>query len=187
MMGLQEISFWVAWFVAEGAFALLPSIAMSLIVVFGGVLNGANVLAVFLTLYLYALSMIAWSFMITAFFNAAKPAGVSGLLAILPLLPFFPLLSATDVTSPALFYMASLLSPTAVGLVMNEALHLQSIGSGLTLARLGTATRYSVLSCPHSSHLCAWGLCLAIQPGQAALRTHTFVAYQTCRFVCGVL
>ena len=120
---------------------------MAVLMVPGQILPLSNFFLIFLLLYLYGLSLIAFAFALTPFFNSAKVAGaVASLATILASILYIPL---TYVSPPsgAAMWATSLLSPVALALALGQAVVLEASGAGATFANVWSspvASGYSI-------------------------------------------
>lgn len=114
IMGLQSFAYQMSWFLVS--FLLFFWIAVSETVLSSGsFLSKSNPAIVFALFFLFSLSMITFSFLISVFFSNSKLASIVApvllFAAILPRFIFFT--TATD-EAYRQKYAASLLSPTAL-------------------------------------------------------------------------
>uniref|UniRef100_A0A4W4HCX6 ATP-binding cassette, sub-family A (ABC1), member 12 n=1 Tax=Electrophorus electricus TaxID=8005 RepID=A0A4W4HCX6_ELEEL len=80
MMGVKPISHFFAWFIESSIFILFTVIILTVILKAGAVLPKSDSFLIFLYLCDYGLSILAISFLISAFFNKTNIAGLSGSL-----------------------------------------------------------------------------------------------------------
>lgn len=114
MMGLKDGIFYISWFIA---YALQFAISSVIIVVctMDNLFKYSDKSLVFTYFFLFGLSAITLSFLISTFFSRAKTAVAVGTLSFLG--AFFPYYSVNDqAVSTILKVAASLLSPTAFAL-----------------------------------------------------------------------
>ncbi|KAI7740196.1 hypothetical protein M8C21_031110, partial [Ambrosia artemisiifolia] len=114
MMGLKDEIFHLSWFVT---YALQFAITAAIITVctMGTLFQYSDKSLVFMYFFLFGLSAIMLSFLISTFFTRAKSAVAVGTLAFLG--AFFPYYTVNDeAVSMVLKILASLLSPTAFAL-----------------------------------------------------------------------
>ena len=136
MMGVSSFAYLVAWCAAYAAMILITTLIMSILMVPGKILPLSNFFLIFLLLYLYGLSLIAFAFALTPFFNNAKIAGaVASLSTILVSLVFLPLTLVQPPSGDAM-WAASLLSPVALALVLGQAVALEAAGIGATFSSI---------------------------------------------------
>ncbi|KAJ9543250.1 hypothetical protein OSB04_022957 [Centaurea solstitialis] len=114
MMGLKDEIFHVSWFIT---YALQFAVSSGIITVctMGTLFKYSDKSLVFMYFFLFGLSAIMLSFLISTFFTRAKSAVAVGTLAFLG--AFFPYYTVNDeAVSMVLKILASLLSPTAFAL-----------------------------------------------------------------------
>ena len=88
MMGMRRSSFVLSWFITYACIMFVTVIIVTLIVTLGPVLPQANYLVIFLLIFFYCLSTIAFAFLLSPLFKNPKVAGGVGsflwsLLAVL--------------------------------------------------------------------------------------------------------
>jgi ABC-type multidrug transport system fused ATPase/permease subunit len=80
MMGLANWIHWMAWFIKELSFMLIPVIVMTLIAVFGEVFRRSDGLIIFIFFFAFLLSGISFLFMLSTFFSTARLGMICGYL-----------------------------------------------------------------------------------------------------------
>ena len=119
MMGLRTAAFWLSWFITYALTLLVTTIVVTIISSVANLYKLANPFIIFLLIFLYGLSVITFSFMLTPFFNKATVAGAVGSLATIAFTAlYFPvtLLPTSAVTK----WFLSLLSPVALALSLSQ-------------------------------------------------------------------
>ncbi|KAA8517124.1 hypothetical protein F0562_017417 [Nyssa sinensis] len=114
MMGLKDDVFYLSWFIT---YALQFAISSSIMTVctMGTLFKYSDKSVVFMYFFLFGLSAIMLSFLISTFFSRAKTAVAVGTLSFLG--AFFPYYTVNDQAVPMILkVIASLLSPTAFAL-----------------------------------------------------------------------
>uniref|UniRef100_A0A803P6X4 ABC transporter domain-containing protein n=1 Tax=Cannabis sativa TaxID=3483 RepID=A0A803P6X4_CANSA len=114
MMGLKDEIFYLSWFIV---YSLQFAVSSAIIVVctMGSLFKYSDKTVVFTYFFLFGLSAITLSFLISTFFSRAKTAVAVGTLSFLG--GFFPYYSVDDqAVSMILKVVSSLLSPTAFAL-----------------------------------------------------------------------
>ncbi|XP_059646285.1 ABC transporter A family member 1 isoform X5 [Cornus florida] len=114
MMGLKDEIFYFSWFIT---YALQFAISSGIITVctIGTLFKYSDKSVVFMYFFLFGLSAIMLSFLISTFFTRAKTAVAVGTLSFLG--AFFPYYTVNDQAVPMMLkIIASLLSPTAFAL-----------------------------------------------------------------------
>lgn len=114
MMGLKDHVFYLSWFITY-AIQFAVSAAIITICTMNSIFQYSDKSVVFTYFFIFGLSAIMLSFLITTFFSSAKTAVAVGTLSFLG--AFFPYYTVIDETIPmAGKVVASLLSPTAFAL-----------------------------------------------------------------------
>ncbi|KAF5903388.1 ATP-binding cassette sub-family A member 12, partial [Clarias magur] len=113
MMGVTPISHFLAWFIESATFLIFTVIIMTIILKSSGILPKTDPIILFLYLSDNALSILAISFLVSAFFDKTNVAGLSGsLLYVICFFPFIVVLCLEDNLSIFVKTMLSLFSPT---------------------------------------------------------------------------
>ncbi|XP_040004739.1 ATP-binding cassette sub-family A member 12 [Xiphias gladius] len=119
MMGVNPLSHFFAWFLECAAYLVVTIFILTLVLKFGGVLPYSDGFLLFLYLCDYGLSILAFSYLVSSFFDKTYIAGLSGsLLYILCFFPFIVVMawetnltfsqkSALSIFSPTCFSYAS--------------------------------------------------------------------------------
>ncbi len=134
MMGMGEISLFAAWYITY--IIIFTFVAILVVIVTGSNIFGrSDGFLMFLVFWLFGVSSVALCFLISAFFSRSKLAAVVG--TVLYIAAFFPYYNLNDPLKPyAGKAAASLLSPTAFGLVMDVLATLESNDVGLQWSNL---------------------------------------------------
>ncbi|XP_060598294.1 ATP-binding cassette sub-family A member 2-like [Ruditapes philippinarum] len=74
MMGLSDSVHWWAWFITAAVQMTVTVVTLTLMLYYGSVLSHSNPVIVFMFLEMFALSSIAFSFLIDSMFSRAKLA-----------------------------------------------------------------------------------------------------------------
>lgn len=93
MMGVNTLSHFFAWFVECFIYLLVTIIIMTLVLKHGKILPNSNGFLIFLYLCDYGLSILAFSYLVSSFFDKTYIAGLSG--SLLYILCFFPFIIVT--------------------------------------------------------------------------------------------
>lgn len=72
IMGLREMVFWCSWFNIYAAYAIVLSLASTIILYLLGVFNNTSWVLIFLLVFLYSITVIFFSFMISPFFDKSR-------------------------------------------------------------------------------------------------------------------
>lgn len=140
IMGLRTWVYWVSWFIKAALFLLISVILMTIIAVAGKVTQNSNGFAVFLFLFLYALSVIALAFFFSTLFNSSSvAASASGLLFFATYIPYFFLQNSYETTSVSAKFASCLLPTTCMGIGANILSQFESSGAGLQLSELNVS------------------------------------------------
>ncbi|CAJ1079858.1 uncharacterized protein abca12 [Xyrichtys novacula] len=108
MMGVNPLSHFLAWFLESAAFLLVTIIILTLIMKFGGILPHSDGFILFLYLCNYGLSILAFSYLVSSFFDKTFIAGLSG--SLLYILCFFPFIIVMAIERTLTFSQKSILS-----------------------------------------------------------------------------
>ncbi|XP_051937575.1 glucosylceramide transporter ABCA12 [Hippocampus zosterae] len=108
MMGVNPLSHFVAWFLDCAAHLMVTVIILTLILKHGGILVHSNGFILFLYLCDYGLTVLAFSFLISSFFDKTSIAGLSG--SLLYIICFFPFIVVMAVESSLNIFEKSALS-----------------------------------------------------------------------------
>ncbi|PIA53512.1 hypothetical protein AQUCO_00900239v1, partial [Aquilegia coerulea] len=114
MMGLKDEIFYLSWFITY-LIQFAVSSAVITVCTMGSLFKYSDKSVVFVYFFLFGLSAIMLSFLISTFFSRAKTAVAVGTLSFLG--AFFPYYTVSDADTPMILkIMASFLSPTAFAL-----------------------------------------------------------------------
>ena len=121
IMGMSDIAYWFSWFATYAVITLVAVLIMNAIIIPGGLLGGSNFVVMVIIFYLFSLSIIMFSFLLTPFFKVAKTAGIvtSILTPVLGVIAI-PLISAG--VADSVKWALSLFSPTAFALVISQVM-----------------------------------------------------------------
>eukprot|EP00759_Apiculatamorpha_spiralis_P010337 PhF_6_TR17090/c0_g1_i1/m.26263/K05643/ABCA3; ATP-binding cassette, subfamily A (ABC1), member 3 len=81
IMGLDKTSLYLSWLLTYAILMFLSSLAVTLIIV-GTFFNHTSFLLVFMFVYLFSMSLVGWSFLLSTFFSKAKIAATVAPLTI---------------------------------------------------------------------------------------------------------
>ncbi|XP_036065527.1 uncharacterized protein abca12 isoform X2 [Oryzias melastigma] len=132
MMGVNPLSHFFAWFLECTAYLLLTTVVVTFVLKFGKILPNSDAFLVFLYLCDYGLSVIAFSYMVSSFFNKTYIAGLSG--SLLYILAFFPFIVVLALESDLSFYLKSglsLFSPTCFSYASQYVSRFETQGEGV--------------------------------------------------------
>uniref|UniRef100_A0A8B9KF90 ABC transporter domain-containing protein n=1 Tax=Astyanax mexicanus TaxID=7994 RepID=A0A8B9KF90_ASTMX len=134
MMGLYDTSFWLSWGLLYAALVTTMSVLMAVIAIWTPLFSNSNFLIIFLLIFLYGISTIFFSFMLTPLFKKPKFASTMGsmLTLVFGCLSLFTVLMR-DFPQSAVWLLC-LLSPSAfsIGIVV----YLEAQGDGAVFSTL---------------------------------------------------
>lgn len=107
MMGVNPISHFFAWFLECATYLLMTIIILTLVLKYGGILPNSDGFLLFLYLCDYGLSILAFSFLVSSFFDKTYIAGLSG--SLLYILSFFPYIVVMALETGLTFSQKSIL------------------------------------------------------------------------------
>uniref|UniRef100_H3B6E5 ATP binding cassette subfamily A member 5 n=1 Tax=Latimeria chalumnae TaxID=7897 RepID=H3B6E5_LATCH len=107
MMGLCSSAFWFSWGFLYLGLVFVMSILMSVIATFSPLFPHSSCFVIFLLIFLYGVSLISFSFMLSPLFKKSKAAGTFGYFFIL-IFAFFSsfLVLAEDVPKPLVWSLS---------------------------------------------------------------------------------
>uniref|UniRef100_A0A8C8JC93 Cholesterol transporter ABCA5 n=1 Tax=Oncorhynchus tshawytscha TaxID=74940 RepID=A0A8C8JC93_ONCTS len=121
MMGLYDSAFWLSWGLLYAALVTTMSILMSIIATYTALFPNSDFIVIFLLIFLYGISSIFFSFMLTPLFKKPKFASTVGsmLTVVFGCLSLFTVLMK-DFPQP-LVWVLCLLSPSAFSIGIAQA------------------------------------------------------------------
>uniref|UniRef100_A0A3B3IKP6 ATP binding cassette subfamily A member 12 n=1 Tax=Oryzias latipes TaxID=8090 RepID=A0A3B3IKP6_ORYLA len=132
MMGVNPLSHFFAWFLECTTYLLLTTVIVTIVLKFGKILPNSDAFLIFLYLCDYGLSVIAFSYMVSSFFDKTYIAGLSGsLLYILSFFPFIVVLALESELSVHLKSGLSLFSPTCFSYASQYVSRYETQGEGM--------------------------------------------------------
>nr|XP_054603018.1 glucosylceramide transporter ABCA12 isoform X2 [Nothobranchius furzeri] len=132
MMGVNPLSHFFAWFLECTAYLLLTIFILLIVLKCGNILPKSDGFLVFLYLCDYGLSIIAFSFLVSSFFDKTYIAGLSG--SLLYVLCFFPFIVVMALEGNLNFFQKSalsLFSPTCFSYACQYATRYEAQGEGI--------------------------------------------------------
>uniref|UniRef100_A0AAX7TPG7 ABC transporter domain-containing protein n=1 Tax=Astatotilapia calliptera TaxID=8154 RepID=A0AAX7TPG7_ASTCA len=130
MMGVNTLSHFFAWFVECFIYLLVTIIIMTLVLKHGKILPNSNGFLIFLYLCDYGLSILAFSYLVSSFFDKTYIAGLSG--SLLYILCFFPFIIVTALEgSLTLIQKSGLFSPTCFSYASQYMSRYEAQGEGI--------------------------------------------------------
>ncbi|CAL8304542.1 unnamed protein product [Lota lota] len=136
MMGLYDTAFWLSWGLLYAALVTSMSILMAVIATSTALFPNSDFLVIFLLVFLYGISSIFFSFMLTPLFKKPKFASTVGslLTVVFGCLSLFTVLM-NDFPQP-LVWLLCLLSPSAFSLGIAQVVYLEAQGDGAVFSTL---------------------------------------------------
>uniref|UniRef100_A0A8C2R134 ABC transporter domain-containing protein n=1 Tax=Capra hircus TaxID=9925 RepID=A0A8C2R134_CAPHI len=132
MMGVNSCSHFFAWLIESVGFLLITIVILIIILKFGNILPKTNGFILFLYFSDYSFSVIAMSYLISAFFNSTNIAALIGsLIYIIAFFPFIVLITVENELSYVIKVFMSLLSPTAFSYAGQYIARYEEQGIGL--------------------------------------------------------
>nr|XP_040033146.1 ATP-binding cassette sub-family A member 5 [Gasterosteus aculeatus aculeatus] len=138
MMGLYDTSFWLSWGLLYAALVTAMSFLMAIIATYTALFPNSDFLVVFFLIFLYGISSIFFSFMLTPLFKKPKFASTVGsmLTVVFGCLSLFTVLMK-DFPQP-LVWLLCLLSPTAFSVGIAQVVYLEAQGDGAVFSSLAS-------------------------------------------------
>ncbi|XP_044222425.1 glucosylceramide transporter ABCA12 [Thunnus albacares] len=132
MMGVNPLSHFFAWFLECAIYLVLTVIILTLVLKYGGILSHSDGFLLFLYLCDYSLSVLAFSYLVSSFFDKTYIAGLSGsLLYILCFFPFIVVMALETNLTLAQKSGLSLFSPTCFSYASQYISRYESQGEGI--------------------------------------------------------
>ncbi|TRY83021.1 hypothetical protein DNTS_007641 [Danionella cerebrum] len=137
MMGLYDSAFWLSWGLLYAALVTTMSILMAVIATCTPLFSNSNFFVIFLLIFLYGISSIFFSFMLTPLFKKPKFASTVGsmLTVVFGCLSLFTVL-IRDFPQSAVWLLC-LLSPSAFSIGIAQVVYLEAQGDGAVFSSLG--------------------------------------------------
>ncbi|XP_051958777.1 cholesterol transporter ABCA5-like [Xyrauchen texanus] len=138
MMGLYDSAFWLSWGLLYAALVTTMSILMAVIATCTPLFSNSNFFVIFLLIFLYGISSIFFSFMLTPLFKKPKFASTVGsmLTVVFGCLSLFTVLMKDFPQSGV--WLLCLLSPSAFSIGIAQVVYLEAQGDGAVLSSLGS-------------------------------------------------
>ncbi|KAF3704067.1 ATP-binding cassette sub-family A member 5 [Channa argus] len=136
MMGLYDTAFWLSWGLLYAALVTTMSILMSIIATYTELFPTSDFIVIFSLIFLYGISSIFFSFMLTPLFKKPKFASTVGsmLTVVFGCLSLFTVLMK-DFPQP-LVWVLCLLSPSAFSIGIAQVVYLEAQGDGAVFSSL---------------------------------------------------
>ncbi|XP_017279339.1 ATP-binding cassette sub-family A member 12 [Kryptolebias marmoratus] len=132
MMGVNPLSHFFAWFLECAAYLLVSIFVLTMVLKYGNILPQSDGFLLFLFLCNYGLSILAFSYLVSSFFDKTYIAGLSG--SLLYILFFFPFIVVLALESNLTFSQKSVLSlfsPTCFSYACQYVTRYESQGEGI--------------------------------------------------------
>ncbi|KAG1677981.1 ATP-binding cassette sub-family A member 2 [Nymphon striatum] len=141
MMGLTNAVHWLAWFITSFLQMSVTMVILTVLLKFGKVLTYSNAYLIFLTLEVFAIATITFSFLISVLYSKAKIAAASaGIIYFLTYVPYMYVAvreeAAHDHILSWLKFLTSLLSTSAFGLGAKYFAYYEIVGVGVQWSNL---------------------------------------------------
>ncbi|XP_008435868.1 cholesterol transporter ABCA5 isoform X1 [Poecilia reticulata] len=136
MMGLYDTAFWLSWGLLYAALVTAMSILMAIIATYTALFPNSDFFVVFSLIFLYGISSIFFSFMLTPLFKKPKFASTVGsmLTVVFGCMSLFTVLMR-DFPQP-LVWLLCLLSPSAFSIGIAQVVYLEAQGDGAVFSSL---------------------------------------------------
>uniref|UniRef100_A0A8D0CJU8 Cholesterol transporter ABCA5 n=1 Tax=Scleropages formosus TaxID=113540 RepID=A0A8D0CJU8_SCLFO len=136
MMGLYDSAFWLSWGLLYAALVTTMSVLMAIIATCTALFPNSDFLVIFLLIFLYGISSIFFSFMLTPLFKKPKFASTVGsmLTVVFGCLSLFTVLMKDF--PQALVWALCLLSPSAFSIGIAQVVYLEAQGDGAVFSTL---------------------------------------------------
>uniref|UniRef100_A0A3Q0SZ76 Cholesterol transporter ABCA5 n=1 Tax=Amphilophus citrinellus TaxID=61819 RepID=A0A3Q0SZ76_AMPCI len=136
MMGLYDTAFWLSWGLLYAALVTTMSILMAIIATYTALFPNSDFFVIFFLIFLYGISSIFFSFMLTPLFKKPKFASTVGsmLTVVFGCLSLFTVLMK-DFPQP-LVWLLCLLSPSAFSIGIAQVVYLEAQGDGAVFSSL---------------------------------------------------
>ncbi|XP_060944020.1 uncharacterized protein abca12 [Limanda limanda] len=132
MMGVNPLSHFFAWFVECTVYLGVTIIILTLVLKYGKILPSSDGFLLFLYLCDYGLSIVAFSFLVSSFFDKTYIAGLSGsLLYILSFFPFIVVMAMETNLTVSQKSALSLFSPTCFSYASQYVSRYEAQGEGI--------------------------------------------------------
>ncbi|XP_065818444.1 glucosylceramide transporter ABCA12 [Labrus bergylta] len=132
MMGVNPLSHFFAWFLECATYLVLTIFILTLVLKYGSILPHSDGFLLFLYLCDYGLSILAFSYLVSSFFDKTFIAGLSGsLLYILCFFPFIVVMAVETTLTLTQKSILSLFSPTCFSYASQYISRYESQGEGI--------------------------------------------------------
>uniref|UniRef100_A0AAR2L7N2 Cholesterol transporter ABCA5 n=1 Tax=Pygocentrus nattereri TaxID=42514 RepID=A0AAR2L7N2_PYGNA len=137
MMGLYDTAFWLSWGLLYAALVTTMSVLMAVIATWTPLFSNSNFLVIFLLIFLYGISTIFFSFMLTPLFKKPKFASTMGsmLTLVFGCLSLFTVLMR-DFPQPAVWVLCLLSPHILCSILCGIVVYLEAQGDGAVFSTL---------------------------------------------------
>ena len=119
IVGTSDIAYLLSWIITYAIIMLVAVLILNVITILGNIFSNSNYIVIVIICYLYGLSIITMSLMLTPFFKSAKSAGLFASLVTTIHATIAILLVLFEVSN-VVKWLLSLFSPTAFVLAFYE-------------------------------------------------------------------
>uniref|UniRef100_A0A3Q3R5P0 ABC transporter domain-containing protein n=1 Tax=Monopterus albus TaxID=43700 RepID=A0A3Q3R5P0_MONAL len=136
MMGLYNTAFWLSWGLLYAALVTTMSILMAIIATYTALFPNSDFFVIFFLIFLYGISSIFFSFMLTPLFKKPKFASTVGsmLTVVFGCLSLFTVLIKDFPQS--LVWLLCVFSPSAFSIGIAQVVYLEAQGAGAVFSSL---------------------------------------------------
>ena len=119
IVGTSDIAYLLSWFITYAVIMLVAVLILNVITILGNIFSNSNYIVIVIICYLYGLSIITMSLMLTPFFKSVTCAGLFASLVTTILATIAIPLVLVEVSN-VVKWLLSLFSPTAFVLALYE-------------------------------------------------------------------
>ncbi|GBG79474.1 hypothetical protein CBR_g29620 [Chara braunii] len=133
LMGLRESVYWISWLITYATMSAITAGVMVVAARLTTLLRHSSMIAVFLTIYPYTLSLVAMAFAMSAVFSKVQTAGAVGaLLMIIGSVGIIPI-NIFNLGTIACAFLA-LFSPIGLAMAVDVIIRAEGSGEGISMA-----------------------------------------------------
>ncbi|XP_072882204.1 cholesterol transporter ABCA5 [Hemitrygon akajei] len=139
VMGLYDSAFWLSWGFLYMILIFILSFVMAVIATQTSLFPRSSILVIFPLLFLFGISIIPFSFLLTPLFKNQKIAGLVGSLLLMGF-GLFSLLTVLIRDFPvSAVWLLCFFSPSALGIGISQVVLLEALGDGAQLSNLSAS------------------------------------------------
>ncbi|XP_078257242.1 cholesterol transporter ABCA5 [Rhinoraja longicauda] len=139
VMGLYDSAFWLSWGFLYMILIFILSLVMAIIATLTSLFPRSSILVIFPLLFLFGISIIPFSFLLTPLFKNQKVAGLVGSLLLMGF-GLFSLLTVLVRDFPvSAVWLLCLFSPSALGIGISQVVLLEALGEGAQFSNLSAS------------------------------------------------